>query len=203
MALDAAGYFHHLKSYINLSYYAVAIPNPGELVLKEKIDVGKTKKKEFIVKLNYVGEVFAIKLDKEAKRGQHEPLFHFLDDQGKPWSKRCDFVIFQLHTRQIKVYCLEFKNQSVDAENVEAQLKASERWCKALNATIDIYTGHKKKIKLTKYLVTDCTEERAATYLDAANEYLSRDPSIKHYFYSEINGMSLSDLEHSIVETVG
>ncbi len=202
MALDAAGYFHHLKSYFNLAYYAVPIPNPGELVLKEKIDVGG-RKKEFIVKLNYVGDVFTIKLDTPNKRGNHEPLFHFLDNQSKPWAKRCDFVIFQLHNRQIKAYCLEFKNESVDSESVEAQLKASERWCRALNATIDIYTGHKKKIKLTKYLITACTEERAATYLDAANEYLSRDPSIRHYFYSEINGMSLSDLEHAIVETVG
>ena len=202
MALDAAGYFHHLKSYFNLSFYAVPIPNPGELVLKERILVGG-KKKEFVVKLNYTGQVFAIKLDKEVKRGHYEPLFHFLDNQGKPWSKRCDFVIFQLHGRQLKAYCLEFKNQSVDAEGVVAQLTASERWCRALNATIDIYTGHKKKIKLTKYLVTDCSSERAATYLDVANEYLSRDPSIRHYLYSEINGKSLRDLEHTIVETIG
>ncbi len=126
MALSATGYFHHLRSYFNLSYYAVPILNEGELVLKEKILVGG-KKKDFVVKLNYAGEVFAIKLDKEVKRGHHEPLFHFLDNQGKPWSKRCDFVIFQLHSRQIKAYCLEFKNQSVDAEGVVAQLTASER----------------------------------------------------------------------------
>jgi len=202
MALDHAGYFHHLKSYFNLGFYAVPIPNNGELVLKEKIDIGG-KKKEFVVKLNYSGEVFAIKLDKEVRRGHHEPLFHFLDNQAKPWSKRCDFVVFQCHKRQIKVYCLEFKNQSVDSESVVAQLTASERWCRTLNATVDIYTGHKKKIKLTKYLVTDCTPERAATYLDAANEYLARDPSIKHFFYSEINNMNLSELEHAIVETIG
>ena len=36
MALDAAGYFHHLKSYLNLPYYAVPILNPGELRLNEK-----------------------------------------------------------------------------------------------------------------------------------------------------------------------
>jgi hypothetical protein len=203
VALDAVGYFHHLKSYFNLGYYAVPIPNPGEVVLKEKIDVGKRDKKEFIVRLEYVGEAFAIKLDKEVRRGHHEPLFHFLDNQGKPWSKRCDFVIFQLHNRQIKAYCLEFKNQSVDAESVVAQLTASERWCRALNSTIEIYTGHKRKIKLTKYLVTDCDPAKASTYLDAANEYLSRDPSIRHYCYSEIDGMSLGDLEHAIVETVG
>ncbi len=202
MALDAVGYFHHLKSYLNLGYYAVPIPNSGELVLKEKIDVGG-RKKEFVVKLDYAGEVFAIKLDKEVRRGHQEPLYHFLDNQSKPWSKRCDFVIFQLYSRQLKAYCLELKNQSIDAESVVAQLSASECWCRALNATIDIYTGHKKKIKLTKYLVTDCTQDRAATYLDVANEYLSRDPSIRHYFYSEINGMSLSDLEHAIVQTVG
>ncbi|PSW02564.1 hypothetical protein [Photobacterium lipolyticum] len=202
MALDANGYFHHIKSYFNLAHYAVPIPNAGELVLKEKIDVGG-KKKEFIVRLNYIGEVFAIKLDKEVRRGHHEPLFHFLDNQGKPWSKRCDFVIFQLDKKQIKAYCLEFKNTSVDSESVVAQLKASENWCRALNSIINIYTGHKRKIKLTKYLVTDCTPERAATYLDAANEYLARDPSIRHYLYSEIDRMSLSDLEHAIVETVG
>jgi len=202
MTLNASGYFHHLKSCLNLGYYAVPMPNPGEVVLKEKIDVGG-RKKELAIKLAFRGEALAIKLDKEIRRGHHAPLFHFLDDQGMPWSKRCDFVVFQRHANQIKVFCFEFKYQSVDAESVIAQLKSSENWCKTLNATVNIYTGQRKKIKLTKYLVTDCTEERAATYLDQSNEYLARDASIKHYFYRELNGMNLRDLDHAIVKTIG
>ena len=43
-----------------------------------------------------------------------------------------------------------------------------------------------KKIKLTKYLVTDCTEEKAFTYLDAANEYLARDASMREFISTKV-----------------
>ena len=34
------------------------------------------------------------------KKKTKPPLFHFLDDNAKPWSKRCDFVVFWCHRRQ-------------------------------------------------------------------------------------------------------
>lgn len=203
MALDAESYFNYIRSSFNLKFYAVPIPNPGELKLVEKIDVGKSKPLSLVTRFTFEGEVLAIKLDKEVKKGQHEPLFHFLDNQGRPWSKRCDFVVFHLYKKQLKIYCFEFKYQSVDSESVINQLKASECWCKALNSLIGIYTGHKKKIKLAKYLVTDCTEDKASRYLDDQNSYLARDPSIKHYFYHELDGMDLHKLEYKMVEPIG
>ena len=208
--MDAKGYFQHLKSYLNLDYYATLPNMHGELKLKEKIftDDGE---KNIEVKLLVDGEAFAIKLDKEPvkvkknndQRGNHLPLFHFLDDQGKPWSRRCDFIVFHLYKNKLKVYCFEFKYKSLPADSVVAQLKSSENWCKSLYSIINIYTSQKKRFKLTKYALTYCDEAKAAVYLDENNKYLAKDPSIRHYHYDEIDGMALHDLEHEAVETIG
>jgi hypothetical protein len=66
-------------------------------VLREKYyREGETKRTTRIVRLPYKGKAFAIKLD-----GRNDPLFHFLDDSGKEWSKRCDFVVFQCFNRRV------------------------------------------------------------------------------------------------------
>ena len=101
MALNARGFFDHLRSYLNMGHYATE-GRDGKLLLKEKIFT-ETKKQEIKVHLIFSGEAFAIKLDKLNQRGNHDPLFHFLDDTGKPWSKRCDFVVFQLYRNRVNI----------------------------------------------------------------------------------------------------
>ncbi len=202
MALDAKGYYQHLKSYLNLDYYATFPNMHGELKLKEKIFTNDGDVTiEIMFQVN--GKAFAIKLDKEHKKGSHLPLFHFLNDQGKPWSRRCDYIVFHLHKRKIKVHCFEFKYKSLPVDNIVAQLKSSEHWCKSLYSTINIYTGQKKRLNLTKYALTYCDEAEAAVYLCEDNKYLAKDPSIRHYHYDEIDGIALHDLDHETVETIG
>lgn len=200
MALNSQGYFNSLRSYLNMAYYAVNQANDA-IVLKEKIYVpGSTKKKEIKVSLSFKGEAFGIKLDKKNDKGNSYPLFHFLDDNGKPWSKRCDFVIFQHYNRKIQVYCIEFKYETLSVESIINQLNASVCWCQSLHSTIKNYTTKKKKLNLTKFVFSFHPDPDK--YLDDAGKYLQRDYSIRHYSYDDVNGMNLEDLENSNVEEI-
>ena len=62
MALDAAGYFHHLKSYINTDYYGIFPNMHGVLSLVEKITTPDGEIDQN-VDLVVEGDAFAIKLD--------------------------------------------------------------------------------------------------------------------------------------------
>lgn len=200
MALNLQGYFNSLRSYLNMAYYAVK-PTNGAIVLKEKIFLpDSTKKKEIKVSLPFKGDVFAIKLDKKNKKGNCAPLFHFLDDTGKPWSKRCDFVAFQHYKRKIQVYCIEFKYQTLPVQSIINQLNASVAWCESLHSTIKNYTTKKRKLNLTKFVFSYHPDPDK--YLDDDGKYLQRDHSIRHYLYDDVNGTNLEDLENSNVEEI-
>lgn len=201
MAMDAKGYFHHLRNYLNTDFYGVSKFPGNEIELKEKIQVGASKK-EHKVTLKHEGELFAIKLDSLNKKGNQDPLYHFLGNNGQPWTKRCDFIVFNLVGKKIFVYCLEFKSQSLDTESISAQLQSAEKWCRALLATIDIYVNKKCKFELTKLVVSDCPEDRLESYLEENGQFLARDPSVRHFLYKDINGLTLDELNHAGTETV-
>lgn len=206
MALDAQGYFQYLKSYLNMDYYATDKNIHNELKLIEKIYTPDGDK-EISILFKVEGDAFAFKLDKlndqkgHPQKGKHLELFHFLNNEGKPWSRRCDFVIFHLHQNRVKLYCLEFKYKSLPVEGIISQLKSSENWCRSLCSIINIYSGKRKRLNLTKYVLSYC--EHPKKYLDAAEKYLTRDPSIRHYHYDDINGIALHSLENSTVEAIG
>jgi hypothetical protein len=153
---------------------------------------------EYKVNLNTTGEILVFKLDAK-KNGSSPPLFHFLDDNAKPWSKRCDFVVFNLRKSKLYVYCFEFKSESIP-HDVPEQLKASLEWLKALHATIKAYTTKRITFYVTKYVLSNHPDP--APYLDAAGKYLQRDHTIRHYSYTELNGMTLANLENSNVEVI-
>jgi len=199
MSLDAKGYFNALRASLNTSFYEINPISEGVLQLKEKVFTAGSgsQKKEYKVSLNYTGEVIAIKLDK-VMNGSMSPLFHFLNDSAKPWSKRCDFVIFNLVRNQIKVYCIEFKSGSIPIDTHD-QLKASLGWCKALHATIKSYTGESRKLNLTKFVFSETVNIAAFT---DANGYLNRDHTVRHYLYTDVIGFSLSDLINTNVEEI-
>ncbi|MDO8207781.1 MAG: hypothetical protein Q7T38_08180 [Gallionella sp.] len=167
-------------------------------MLEEKIFSEKTEKKQTI-KLMASGELLVIKLDAKNNKGSSLPLFHFLDDNAKPWSKRCDFVIFNLRKNKLYVYCIEFKSETIP-HDVTEQLEASMAWCKALHATVNAYTAKRTQLNVTKYVLSNHPNPTA--YLDADGKYLLRDHTIRHYLYSEINGLALSDLENSNIEVI-
>lgn len=139
-----------------------------------------------------------IKLDAK-KNGSSLPLFHFLDDTAKPWSKRCDFVVFNLRKSKLHVYCLEFKSESIP-HDVPDQLKSSVDWIKALHATINAYTTKRSTVHVTKYVLSNHPDP--TPYLDVEGKYLQRDHTIRHYCYTDLNGMALADLENSNIEVI-
>ena len=74
------------------------VEDSGKVVLTEKVlPRGRRCKKSSRIKLPYKGKDFAI----QGLDGRKNPLFHFLDDNGKEWSKRCDFVVFQYFNRRL------------------------------------------------------------------------------------------------------
>ncbi len=196
MALNAQGYFNCLKSYLHHDDYGVHQPTAGSVVLKEKIHQAQGEKpKEFKLTLASEGEIIVIKLD-----GKKDRLFHFLDDNAKPWSKRCDFVIFNLRKSKLFAYCIEFKSATIPPD-VPDQLTASVSWCKSLHATIGAYTGKKMQLSVTKFVLSN-HDPVGSPYLDADGKYLQRDHTIRHYRYADLNGMALADLENSNVEVI-
>jgi hypothetical protein len=202
MPLNAQGYFNALRSYLNTAHYEVTETDVGRIVLKEKVFIaGSPKPVEYRVRLSVTGEALVINLDRKTSRNSNQslPLFHFLDDNAKPWSKRCDFVVFHRINQRINVHCFEFKSASLP-ESLVDQLEASDAWCRSLHSIIKHYTGQSKRLHLTKFVIS-CHPNPSA-YLDSDRKYLQRDHSIRHYLYSEIDGLSLSSLDNTNVEVI-
>ena len=199
MAVDANKYFRGLRSYLNTKDYEVTKRDNSRIVLEEKIFLTDGEERKQKVRLGFSGEVIAIRLDKKNSNGNSDPLFHFFYDNAKPWSKRCDFVIFQLLKRKIAVYCIEFKSVSLP-EGLVDQLKASEAWCKAVHSIINLYTGEKKQLHLKKF-VFSCMDD-PSRFVDAEG-YFMREHSIKHYHYDDLSSIKLEELENACPVLVG
>lgn len=195
MTLDLHSYFDHLKAYIS-DEYIVHHGEGGEIVLREKyFREGETRNAIRTVRLPYKGKAFAIKLD-----GRKDPLFHFLDDNGKEWSKRCDFVVFQCLKQRIVAYLFEFKTKSLDAGSIIDQLRSGVHWCACLRKVVEQYTGDSRPLKIKKFVLTENNNPDA--YLDANKKYLARDPSVRHYHYDEIETLELDELDNDSINTV-
>jgi hypothetical protein len=195
MSLDAPSYFDHLRKYL-ADVYVVDEGASGSITLTEKyFREGSTKKATRKVTLPFNGKAFAIKLD-----GPKEPLFHFLDDKGRPWSKRCDFIVFQCYRRTINAYLFEFKTKSLDPSSIIEQLKSGAHWCASLKKVVGQYTGDGRGIRIRKFVLTE--NDNPGAYLDQAGRYLDRDPSIRHYHYDQIATLTLDTLDNDSVRTV-
>tara|TARA_Y100001970_G_scaffold91614_1_gene115564 strand:- start:4994 stop:5593 length:600 start_codon:yes stop_codon:yes gene_type:complete len=199
MAVDANKYFRGLRSYLNTNTYEVTKRDNKRIVLEEKIFMQGGGERKQKVRLGYSGEVIAIQLDKKNQRGNSDPLFHFFDDEARPWSKRCDYVIFQLFNRKINVYCIEFKSSTLP-ESLVDQLKSSEAWCKAVHSIISLYTGEKKRLNLKKF-VFSCMDDPSRFVDD--DGYMNRDHSIRHYHYDDLSNIKLEDLINECPVLVG
>jgi hypothetical protein len=168
--------------------------------MKEKVFVsGSPKPVEYRVRLGVTGEALVVNLDRKNRNGNSDPLFHFLNDNAKPWSKRCDFVVFHRVRERINVHCFEFKSATFPDALID-QLEAGEAWCRSLHSTIKHYTGDAKPLYLTKFVLS--CHPNPAPYLDAAGKYLQRDHSIRHYLYQHIDGLSLDALDNTNVESI-
>jgi hypothetical protein len=203
MTLAAGTYFEHLKAYVN-SDYVMHNGADGKIVLTEKyFRPEDVKPQERKIELLLPGSGMAFKLDHDdfdTKKKKSKPaLFHFLDDNAKPWSKRCDFVVFYVNGRSFHADCIEFKSKSLTAEKIVPQLRAGMCWVTSLKRTIDQYTGDNRKIRLRKFVFAD--NENPGAYLDA-NRQLNADPSIRYYHFDEVNGLSLAALHNTSVQEI-
>lgn len=199
MELNAQGYLNFLRLHLNVKDYEKSLARNDEITLRERV-FGRTgdKPKEYRVKLKVTGDVLVIKLDAKV-RGKSPPLFHFLDDTGKPWSKRCDFVVFNARGDDLFVYCIEFKSESIP-HDLQYQLKASADWIRSLHAIVRSYTTKTTVMRLTRFVLSNTANLQ--DHLDAEGKYLRRDHTIRHYRYVDLNGAALADLENSNVEVI-
>ena len=203
MTLAANIYFEHLKAYVN-SEYVMHDGTGRKVVLKEKYfrpeDIKPQTRK---IELNLPGSGLAFKLDHDefetSKKKIKPPLFHFLDDTSKPWSKRCDFVIFYVNGRAFHADCIEFKSKSLAADKIVPQLKAGMCWVCSLKRTIEHYTGDTRRIRLRKFVFAE--NDNPDPYIDD-NRQLIADPSIRYYHFDEVHGQSLADLNNTSIQEI-
>ena len=203
MTLAASTYFEHLKAYVN-NRYVMHDGSGGEVILKEKyFPPTGTRAKTRKIQLLLPGPGLAFKLDHDQVELQRKkskpPLFHFLDDTAKPWSKRCDFVIFYVRGQRFCADCIEFKSKSLTAEKIVPQLKAGACWVHSLKRTIEHYTGDKRKIHLRKFVFAE--NDNPDAYLET-NRQLRADPSIRYYHFDEVHGQALAELQNTSVQEV-
>ena len=204
MNLDATTYFRHLRAYVNDRY---VLPNGdgGEVVLQEKYfpPPPATRAETRKLRLLLPGPGLAFKLDQDQiklrKKKIKPPLFHFLDDNAKPWSKRCDFVIFYVNRRAFCADCIEFKSGSIAGSAAREQLRAGACWVRSLKRTIEHYTEDTRKIRVRKFLFGD--KQDAHAYLDSDRQ-LNADPSIRYYHFDEVQGQSLTALQNHSVQVI-
>ena len=203
MTLDAPTYFGHLRAYVN-DRYVMDDGSSGDVTLREKYFPptgmrAKTRK----IRLLLPGAGLAFKLDHDQVELQRKkskpPLFHFLDDTAKPWSKRCDFVIFYVNGRAFHADCIEFKSKSLTAEKILPQLKAGACWVTTLKRTIEHYTGDKRRIRLRKFVFGE--NDNPGAYLDL-NRQLKADPLIRYYHFDEVQGQPLTALQNTSIQGV-
>lgn len=174
----------------------------GKVILTEKFfrpeDI---KPKERKIELLIPGPGMAFKLDHDdfdIKKKRAKPaLFHFLDDNAKAWSKRCDFVIFYVNGKAFHADCIEFKSRSLAADSIVQQLRAGTCWVRSLKQTIEHYTGDSRAIRLRKFIFAE--NDSPGAYLDA-NRQLNADPSIRYYHFDEVNGQPLTALHNTSIQ---
>jgi hypothetical protein len=203
MTLAASTYFEHLKAYIN-NDYVVHDGAGGKVILTEKYfrpDDIKPYKRNIELLLPGVGLAFKLDHDEfETARQKSKPaLFHFLDDTAKPWSKRCDFVVFYVSGQRFCADCIEFKSKSLTAEKIVPQLKAGMCWVHSLKRTIEHYTGDKRRIHLRKFVFAE--NDNPDAYL-TPNGQLRADPSIRYYHFDEVHGQALADLQNKSAQEI-
>jgi len=203
MAINADGYLNHLKSYLDLEETRGSRKHYGFLCKAEErkgisdneiilADDDDTSKERLKVKLGYSGKMVGIKLD-----ACQDKLFHFLQNDGHPWSKRCDFVIFHAYQDKLRAYCIEFKKARtyIPIVDVALQLNAAEAWCCTLHSLIANYVGKETPIAISKFVFTDC--QNPTPDLERTGKYLKKHPDIRHYLFSDLVGLSLENLENT------
>jgi hypothetical protein len=204
MALTTDAYFRHLKACIHPDY----LQDRGDtsaLILRERIEGGQVIRE---VSFSIEGQAFLVNLDlplPPRRRGDPERreaprLFRFLDDEAKPWARKCDFVVFHRMSLGIYAYLIEFKSNGIDQAGIKAQLDAGANWLRSMKRVVEHYFGHSHPLFVQKFVFSSNTNP--AAYLDVDGKYLRADPAIRFYHYDALNGLALSDLENNMADEI-
>ena len=198
MTLDSRTYLEHLRAYVD-KRYVMHDGTDGEVILREKyFSATGTRAKTRKIRLLLPGPGLAFKLDHDQVKSQRKtskpPLFHFLNDNAKLWSQRCDFVIFYVKQQSLYADCIEFKSGSINGPAAREQLRAGFCWVKSLKKIIEIYTADTRRIHVRKFLFGN--KENVNAYLDQ-NRQLNADPSIRYYHFNEVQNQHLDKLDSS------
>jgi len=207
MALTIEAYFDHLKACIHPEY--LLDPRARDrLTLKERGEGGVIVQE---VEFSYEGDAFAINLDlpspqltkadrKKGEKAAPPRLFRFLDDEAKPWGKKCDFVVFHRLPVGIYAYLIEFKSNGIDGGQIKAQIDSSMNWLRSLQRIVEHYYGHSCKLSVQKFVFSSNTNP--TQYLDRSGKYLKADPAIRFYHYDDLKTLSLGDLENKMIDEI-
>jgi hypothetical protein len=203
MTLAAQTYLEHLRAYIN-SEYVMHDGSDGKVVLSEKyFRPEDVKPQERKIELLLPGAGMAFKLDHDefeiSKRKVKPALFHFLNDNGKAWSKRCDFVVFYVNRKAFHADCIEFKSKGINGQEIKSQLNAGLCWLRSLKKTIEHYTSDTRTLKVRKFVFG--TNNNPDPFVDA-NRQLNADPSIRYYHFDEVHGRPLAALQNTSVQEI-
>jgi hypothetical protein len=207
MALTTEAYFDHLKACIHPEYL-LDPDGKGNLELKERGEGGVIVRE---VSFTFEGEAFCVHLDlpppqvtkADRKKGEKPApprLFRFLDDEAKPWAKKCDFVVFHRLPVGIYAYLIEFKSDGIDAVSIKSQLDSSFNWLKSVQRIVEHYYGHTCKLSVQKFVFSSNTNP--SQYLDRSGKYLKADPAIRFYHYDDLKPLSLGDLENKMIDEI-
>ncbi|MDR6758767.1 hypothetical protein J2Y48_004075 [Mycoplana sp. BE70] len=197
MALTTDAYYGHLKACLNPDFIQDR-GESGSVTLKEKID---GVPKPLTVTFPFEGQAFSVNLDlKPIKKGDDPRLFRFLDDDAKPWARKCDFVVFHRMSLGIYAYLIEFKSNGIDQTGIKAQLDAGTNWLRSMKRVVEHYFGHSHPLFVQKFVFSSNTNP--AAYLDADGKYLRADPAIRFYHYDALNGLALGDLENNMADEI-
>ena len=203
MSISTKDYFAKLQEWLNYEHYVSvghAIPTPkgsrvkdwGEVSLVETIPKSRGSKPDVghQVKLIYRGDAFIVELDRQDPKKGRPALFHFLNSTGS-WTKRCDFVVFHLFQRKIHVYCIEFKNNSIDQNHISDQLNRGRDWVASMQAALHFYEKEKRPLHLSRFVFTSNSNPQG--FVNGVG-FLTSDAKVKLWRYVDAEGVALQNL---------
>jgi len=191
----SAAFFELMRNAITGQYIRVNDRSTSRerINLRERVRLEDGKRKEYTVRMPFEGEAFTVKLD--VNGGSNPPLYHFLmENDGRKWAKRCDFVVFHRLPTAIYCYLFEFKSNYIDAVDIATQLDSGICWLRSFQRILHHYTSETFPIAAQKFALTSNRDPSA--FVDGSGKYLSHDPTIRLYHYQELADLNLADLEN-------
>ncbi|WP_323810405.1 hypothetical protein [Sphingobium baderi] len=191
----SAAFFDLMRNVLTAQYLRVNDRSTSRerVNLRERVRLEDGKRKEYTVRMPFEGDAFTVKLD--INGGSNPPLYHFLmENDGRPWAKRCDFVVFHRLPSAIYCYLFEFKSNYINAVDIAAQLDSGVGWLNSFHRILHNYTSETFPLAVQKFALT--ANRDLGPFVDETGKYLKHDPTVRLYHYQELTDLNLADLEN-------